>query len=288
MQHVVQSTLPRNMLTAQGTHRYYSSDMAETCTLVARLIKSSEPVVAIETVYRDGFESSCHSHDRGQISYVREGMMSLITRSSTLIVPSGHAIWIPPHQTHQAIAHGHVCILSAYAAEKSWTGLPDEFTVFQVSDLFEPLIKRAITRQLSGNEGPIYDALLLLLHEEVLESRRLASATPMPLDPRLRRVCECVLHEPSFPRSKEVMARLGNMSVRTMTRLFRAELNMTYSQWAQQALIVSAVGRLMRGHPVAHVAFDLGYASPSAFAAMFRRRLGRSPSDFFRGEQTAR
>jgi AraC-like DNA-binding protein/quercetin dioxygenase-like cupin family protein len=280
MRQLTQSALPGDFLSAQGTHRYYCNEIAETCRMVARLIQREEQVFAIEASYEDGFESSCHTHSRGQISYVRTGMMTVITHRSTLIVPAGHALWIPARLSHRAVASSRVSMMSAYTAEDSWADLPADPAVFQASDLFEPLIKRLIARQLGRDEGQIYHALLLLLHQEVLSSRRLASAAPMPVDARLRRVCERVLRELRFPRSKEEMARIGNMSVRTMTRLFQAELNMTYSEWVQQALILSAVGRLMRGHPVAHVAYDLGYASPSAFAAMFRRRLGRSPSDF--------
>ena len=38
--------------------------------------------------------------------------------------------------------------------------------------------------------------------------------------------------------------------------------------------------RLARGERVLDVALDLGYESPSAFAAMFRKALGEPPSAF--------
>ena len=39
--------------------------------------------------------------------------------------------------------------------------------------------------------------------------------------------------------------------------------------------------RLAAGQPVTRVALDLGYASPSAFGAMFRRAFGTTPSRYF-------
>jgi AraC-like DNA-binding protein len=45
--------------------------------------------------------------------------------------------------------------------------------------------------------------------------------------------------------------------------------------------LLEAVRRMAAGAPVTHVALDLGYASPSAFAAMFRKTLGVPPSRYF-------
>lgn len=276
------SKLHANMLTAFGTHRYYSSDIADTCTMVDRLAEDSDPFFAIEAIYPAGFETTRHSHDRGQVTFVRDGMMSLVTDDQTLIVPARHAVWVPAHMSHQPLAQGHVCVMSAYAARECWGDLPGTCQVFQASDMLEPLIKRVIACQLTRDDGPIHDALLLLLHQEVIRSPKLATGTPMPSDPRLRRVCERVLRCPMMAQNKEEMARYGNMSSRTMTRLFRSEFNVTYSEWVQQALILSAIGLLVRGFPVSHVAYELGYTSPSAFTAMFKRRIGQSPSNFAR------
>lgn len=274
------SILPCDLLTANGTHRYYSDGIAETCLMVADLETNSEPIFAIEAIYRAGFQSTRHCHDRGQVSYATSGMMSLVTDDRTLFLPAGCAIWIPPGVMHQAQSFGDICVLSAYAEPGSWPDLPDECAVFQVSDIFEQLLKRLIVRQVKRETGPVYDALLLLLYEELRIARRLAVSMPMPQDKRLRRVCNAVLREPTIGHRKEELARIGNMSCRTMTRLFQNELNMTYSAWVQQALISSAVARLADGEPISVIASDLGYCSPSAFSAMFRRRIAQRPSDF--------
>lgn len=48
----------------------------------------------------------------------------------------------------------------------------------------------------------------------------------------------------------------------------------------QQVRLAEALRRLENGASVAESANDLGYASPSAFAAMFRHAMGQSPTDF--------
>ncbi|MDF3859203.1 helix-turn-helix domain-containing protein, partial [Achromobacter denitrificans] len=46
------------------------------------------------------------------------------------------------------------------------------------------------------------------------------------------------------------------------------------------ARLLAAMERLARGERVLEVALDLGYESPSAFAAMFRKAVGEPPSAF--------
>lgn len=247
--------------------------------MVDRLAEGTDPIFAIESVFDDGFVSRLHCHDRGQISYVQSGSMTILAQDYALVVPAGHAVWIPSHHMHQAVATGEISVLAVYLRESSLPPMPDTCSILQVSDLFEPLFKRIIARQILGLQDMVNDALLVVLHEEVRVARRLDVTAPMPQDPRLYRVCEAVLREPTINYSKEQLARIGHMSCRTMTRLFRSELQMTYSEWLQLALGIFAMMQLRNGQPVFQVAADLGYASPSAFTATFRRRFGFCPSE---------
>ena len=72
------------------------------------------------------------------------------------------------------------------------------------------------------------------------------------------------------------------VSARTVQRLFRRETGLTFGQWRQQARLLFALQRLARGDRIIDVALDSGYASQSAFAAMFRRHFGEPPSSFYR------
>ncbi|MES0179056.1 helix-turn-helix domain-containing protein [Mesorhizobium sp. M0025] len=46
---------------------------------------------------------------------------------------------------------------------------------------------------------------------------------------------------------------------------------MTFAQWREQARLLFALRRLANGERIIDVAYDGGYASRSAFTAMFRR-----------------
>ena len=56
---------------------------------------------------------------------------------------------------------------------------------------------------------------------------------------------------------------------------------MRFVDWRRQARLAAALVRLAEGEDVASVARSLGYASASAFTAMFRQSLGKAPRDYF-------
>ncbi len=105
---------------------------------------------------------------------------------------------------------------------------------------------------------------------------------PMPKDARLNKICAKILDDPSDETSVEAWSRSVGASERTIIRLFPEETGMTYSRWKQQARLMTAVRLLAEGCHVTDIALQLGYESPSAFSAMFRRALGMTPTEYFR------
>ena len=61
---------------------------------------------------------------------------------------------------------------------------------------------------------------------------------------------------------------------------------MTIGQWRGRLRLVRAVEQLAAGQPVTAVAGALGYATPSAFTAMFRAQLGEPPGATSTGRLT--
>ena len=103
---------------------------------------------------------------------------------------------------------------------------------------------------------------------------------PLPRDARAKRVCQALLDHPADDRSLAAWGKLVGASSRTLARLFWRETGMTFGKWVQTMRLSLALDRLALGESVTRVALELGYATPSAFSAMFRRRLGASPSHY--------
>ena len=121
---------------------------------------------------------------------------------------------------------------------------------------------------------------MALLLDEIAAARPLSLSAPLPQEPRLARLCMDMLRQPSLDSSLDAMAAQAGMSRRTFTRQFRIQTGLAFAQWRQQACLLAAITRLAEGQAVTRIALDLGYASPSAFTAAFRRVLGQTPSDY--------
>jgi AraC-like DNA-binding protein len=123
-----------------------------------------------------------------------------------------------------------------------------------------------------------------LVQDEITRAPTQALGVPLPHaergDKRLRALCEAVLRAPAARATLAEWASDIGASERTVARLFRDELGMSYQQWRQQAVLAHALPLLARGVPVSRVAAASGYASDSAFSAMFKAAMGQPPSQF--------
>lgn len=281
------SVLPGDLLTAHGRHRYFAEGTDQTDTIIGSLLSGTDELFAVEVSYSSAFQAGLHSHDLGQATYILSGMITFFAEGRTFVVPAGHLIWLPRHTLHAAEASGDVHFVSLYENSGTPVELPAASQVIEASDLLKSVFERLIALQVRRQKGPVYDALVLLLFNEIGTSRPVEMSVPMPEDARLRRVCEDILRQPSATISKDRLTRVGNVSARTLSRLFKSELNLTFTDWLKQVLILSAISKLnQRGATVAGVAADLGYESPSAFTAMFRRSVGYPPSAFSARRET--
>jgi AraC-like DNA-binding protein len=105
---------------------------------------------------------------------------------------------------------------------------------------------------------------------------------PAPRESRALHVAEILLDDPCDRRPLEVLCKAAGASKRTIERAFRADTGLTFGKWRQQLSLLHAIRLLAAGNDVTRVALDVGYSTPSAFIAMFRRALGTTPGDYFR------
>ena len=106
---------------------------------------------------------------------------------------------------------------------------------------------------------------------------------PIPRDERLQKIFKGLSKNPGDSRTLKDWGKTVGATSRTLARLFRSETGMSFTQWRQQLRILEGLRRLAREEPVTTVALDLGYDSPSAFIAMFRKALGTTPGQYFNG-----
>ena len=96
---------------------------------------------------------------------------------------------------------------------------------------------------------------------------------------RLRLIDERLAEDGAAPSLGELAARC-NLSVRQLTRGFRASRGCSIGDYVETRRIEAAKRLLAGGDSVKGVAFAMGFASPSSFTFAFRRAVGVSPRQF--------
>jgi AraC-like DNA-binding protein/quercetin dioxygenase-like cupin family protein len=224
-----------------------------------------------------GVRIARHIHAWAQVAYASRGVLRIATDDTTWTVPPSRAIWVPPHVPHEVVIVEDAFLRTLYIEEHAAPANLAACRVVEVSDLLREVIAALDSPELASTREQLLGALAL---DEMTRSEPLPLSVPMPGEKRLRALCEAVIADPANPDSLEQWAARVGASTRTIARLFRQELGVSFSQWRQQALLARAIPLLSQGRPLSHVAHELGYQSQSAFSAMFRRAFGRSPRAF--------
>ena len=211
-----------------------------------------------------------------QVTAVRDGGAD----ETTYIVPPSRAVWIAPGALHSVHvleqAQFRTLYLHQSVTPPGWSGC----RVIMVSSLLRELIE-ALDRV--DTDGAREQRLVDLVLDEIRHAESQALGVPLPAaggDKRLRALCEAVLRAPGERANLAAWSADVGASERTMARLFQSELGTGYQQWRQQAVLAHALPMLARGTPVGQVAAATGYASESAFSAMFKAAMGQPPRHF--------
>ena len=234
-------------------------------------------VCGLTDEYPAGFVDPVHAHDRIQVLYACSGVMSVVTPSTSFVVPPQRAVWLPAGMLHEVSCRGAVSLRTLYIDPALYAEAP-ECRVIEVSDFLRALILKVVSfgdeYDMDGQAGRIVEVLL----DEIATMPIAPYGATMPTDKRLLRVCRTILANPADNRDVDELASVAGMARRTFTRAFKRETGMGLGLWRQQVKLMEALSLMAAGRPVTTIAFDVGYDSPSAFTAMFRRAYGVPPS----------
>jgi AraC-like DNA-binding protein len=238
------------------------------------------PVLAIGNNYPPSFELATHQHRRGQLLYAASGVVAVSTPHGQWVAPPERAVWIPGGIPHAVRMVGAVSTRSVLIEPGVCSSLGTACRVLEVSPLLRNLLvataELPMEYELTGRHQQIIELLLTELERAPV----IPIAVPFPSSRGLARRCHAFLEHPT---PHETIARWADeldVSRRSFTRSFRRETGMSFAEWRQQACLLIALPRLAAGETVTSIALDLGYDSPAAFATMFKRRLGLSPSQY--------
>jgi AraC-like DNA-binding protein/quercetin dioxygenase-like cupin family protein len=220
-----------------------------------------------------------HQHPWAQVTYALDGMLQVFANQQTWFVPPMRAIWIPADIEHEVRTLEKSQLRVIYVAKQQAPINRNDCVVLEVSALMRELV-RALSAIPAA--GPREDHLVASLLDELAIAVSLPMSVQMPREKRLKTLCMALLAEPASALTLRDYAQQVGASERTLARLFEQELGMSFGSWRQQMRLARAAPLIASGQPLSAVAAELGYASQSAFSAMFKKTFGKSPSAFFK------
>ncbi|NDY92839.1 AraC family transcriptional regulator [Ideonella livida] len=226
-------------------------------------------------------EYPVHSHRWGEFVYSFSGVMEVRLAGQQVLAPPQLGIWLPPQVEHQGLNRQAAAHSSLYVAPELCGALPAQACALVVSPLARALLEHLRTHTATSPTAHAPSAeehrLLQVLVDQLAHAQRVRSYLPHSTDPLLAPVLQALEADPADNRPLSAWAAQVHSTERTLSRRCQRELGMSFVAWRQRLRVLTALGRLARGEKVTSLALDLGYASASAFIAMFRKLTGLTP-----------
>lgn len=230
-----------------------------------------------------------HRHAWGEFVYSFSGVMEVKMADRHYTAPPPYGIWLPPQVEHTGLNHPETCHCSFYVSAPLCGRLPSEACVLIASPLLRAVLDqlRQWPAPAPGADGaPLsaaHERLLQVVVDQLEVAPRAGSYLPSSDDVLLAPVLQALQAAPGDNRTLADWAAAVHTTERTLARRCQRDLGMSLVEWRQRLRVVKALPRLEAGDKIEAIAFDLGYASTSAFIAMFRRLMGVTPDTLRKG-----
>ena len=224
---------------------------------------------------------SKHSHSWGQFVYAHSGVLAVSTPFNRYIVPPEQGVWLLPEIEHEVTAISNVQLTSFYIDIALFDELPVECCVLKVNDFLKVLIKEANNIKTDYQWHSTDGRLLHLILDRLIEAPKDIFQLPYPKDHRLLALLREIQASPEKNNNLNEWGKVVGASARTLSRLFKKETGLNYSEWRQRLNIQIAIRQLSLGKSITSISLHLGYESPSSFIHMFKSKTGMTPT-FYR------
>ncbi|GAA0565013.1 helix-turn-helix domain-containing protein [Halomonas salifodinae] len=228
-----------------------------------------------------------HRHAWGEFVYSFSGVVEVKVGERRYLAPSQYGLWLPPRVEHQGLNRYEACHCSVYIAAPLAEALPGVTCALTVGPLIKALLEHLRQHPVQAPYPDDITRLLRVLVDQLAAAECAGSYLPTSEDPQLSRVLAMIEATPGDNRSLGELAAAVHATERTLMRRAQRDLGMPLSEWRQRLRVVKAMPLLESGAKVESIAMDLGYASASAFIAMFRRLTGETPDEYRRGLRPA-
>ncbi|WP_280240611.1 AraC family transcriptional regulator [Nocardia abscessus] len=221
-----------------------------------------------------------HEHPQHQIAWASRGVLAVEVGDNRWVLPPTRALWIPAGVVHRTGTSDGAAMRGIFLDPVRCPITFGAPTMLRVSRLLHELFDLLTTHHTAQPRRERAEAVVFDLLEPV---EVIPIGAHPPTDPRARQVADALAADPADPRTLAEFAAHVAASPRTLARLFVAETGLGFGRWRTQIRLAASLPLLAAGLPIARVAGRVGYATPSAYVAAFRRTVGVPPGRYFTG-----
>lgn len=227
-----------------------------------------------------------HIHQKGQFLYTEGGLVYVEMENRTYYLPARHYMWIPPNIRHAIypstpkVVMRNLYFPEALANSKFYK----EEGIYPINNLLLELL--LFTKDWMGNitknqkeKYTIVKAFKILLEETVSQSLKLE--LPQARDKTLKDIVVYLSQNIHQEHLLPELASKFNMTDKSLYRLFKKDLGMSYIKYYTQLRIFKSLEYLMiPKYNISEIAQMVGYASMPTFSNTFVKIMGKRPSEY--------
>ena len=227
-----------------------------------------------------------HRHVQGHILVVLSGVATVNVERSAFYIPYGYFVWIPPEVSHRvSFEDKRIRLLNVYYP----AGLADCAFFQRVGVYPMPSILYHVMELIEGETREYvpgdwrHELLVTTLHilPHIVPAQLCELRLPTSDHPVIHRVVELIHREYQQELTAQYVAEECGLSVRTLSRYLRSELDVSFVQYVRTYRILMAIKEMVKGEEsITNIAYGVGYDSLTAFSNAFFKVTGVRPSQF--------
>lgn len=231
-----------------------------------------------------------HVHSQGHILVVLEGVATMNVEHSAYYIPNGYFVWIPSQVPHRIDFDGEkVKVLNIYYPPAfSSREFYQDVGMYPIPSLLYHTVELFQEKSDSYPQGCWKYELLSTIHRtlpHIIKRQKNQLRLPTSDHPVIQKIVEAIHHQYHHPITAQSIGNEVGLSVRTLSRYMRSELNVSFVQYVRTYRIIMAINKMVKAEDsITNIAYSVGYESLTAFSNSFYKETGQRPSQFLKQE----
>lgn len=213
----------------------------------------------------------------GKLMYSYEGLAKINVEEDIYLSTPEFAIWLPPLTSHYSLALTNVNYVIIHVHKKLCDLLSTKVKTLKISEIVRAIIKDFSRRSINYPLDKADKNLATVLVEQLTFSENFDCFLPISEDNVIRTMTKKMLNRPEEIHTLKYWSDKLGLSERTLSRRFFSSTGINFNEWKLRRKVLLSITLLQEGKTVKYVSATLGYNDPSAFIAMFKKRMGISP-----------